>query len=333
MRTATAAPTGTTPRTRTREVTRVLVRWTVVILAVWALARLTGSDRISFLTGVLVPVLAFTPYAAALSTVFIGYALVLRRWRALGVTVAVAAAFAIAVVPRAVGDSGPAADGPSLRVLTANLRLGLADPHAIVGLVRRTGADVLSVQEFTARADAGLDRAGLTRLLPYKVAMPMAGAQGTALYARHPLRALPTFPVSEIGLAMPRAEMRLPGGRRVELFGVHLARPMSPSGVGQWRRALVLLPGARHGVVRILAGDFNATLDHAPLRGLLGEGYADAADRAGKGLVTTFRKAWWVPPITLDHILVDARCAVRRADVYALPRSDHRAVFARVRLP
>ncbi|MCO5969989.1 endonuclease/exonuclease/phosphatase family protein [Actinoallomurus soli] len=312
----------------------MLARWTVVTLAIWALARLTGADRIPFLAGLLVPVLAFTPYAAAFTAVPMVYALAARRWRMLGVTAVIAGAFAVAVAPRAIGDSGPAADGPSLRVLTANLRLGRADPHALVGLVRRTGADVLSVQEFTDQAGTGLDRAGLARLLPYRVTMPMAGAQGSGLYARYPLRALPTFRVAEIGLAMPHAEMRLPGGHRVDLFGVHLARPMSPAGVGQWRRGLVLVPAAaRRGVVRILAGDFNATLDHAPLRGLLGEGYADAADRTGAGLIPTFRKAWWTPPITLDHILVDARCAVRRVDVYGLPRSDHRAVLAQVRLP
>lgn len=312
----------------------MLLRWAVVLLAIWSLARLAGADRIPLLAGLLVPLLAFTPYAAALSLVITVWALVLRRWWTLGVAVAVAGAFALAVTPRAVGDSAPALGGTSLRVLTANLRLGRADPRAIVDLVRRTGADVLSVQEFTPQAGAGLDRAGLTRLLPYKVTMPMEGAQGSGLYARHPLRALPTFRVADIGLAMPHAEMRLPGGHRVEVLGVHLARPMSPAGVGQWRRAFVLIPAdARRGVARIVAGDFNATLDHAPLRGLLGKGYVDAADATGKGLIPTFQKAWWIPPITLDHVLVDSRCAVRRADVYALPRSDHRAVFAEVRLP
>ena len=33
--------------------------------------------------------------------------------------------------------------------------------------------------------------------------------------------------------------------------------------------------------MRILAGDFNATLDHAELRRLIGRGYHDAAEQAG----------------------------------------------------
>ena len=37
------------------------------------------------------------------------------------------------------------------------------------------------------------------------------------------------------------------------------------------------------GPPRILAGDFNATLDHALLRRLLATGYVDAADRDGRG--------------------------------------------------
>ena len=84
--------------------------------------------------------------------------------------------------------------------------------------------------------------------------------------------------------------------------------------------------------MRILAGDFNATLDHTSLRRLIGEGYVDAANETGSGLIPTFRQ-WWVPPITLDHVLADTRCGVRRMKVYDLPGSDHRAVFAELRLP
>jgi endonuclease/exonuclease/phosphatase family metal-dependent hydrolase len=152
------------------------------------------------------------------------------------------------------------------------------------------------------------------------------------LYARYPLRARPK-PNPFIGPAMPRAEMKVPGAGRVEVVSVHLARPLNPLGVAQWSRGFTTLPPAEaDGVVRILAGDFNATLDHAPLRNLLHAGYVDAANATGTGLTPTFRRRLW-PPITLDHVLVNARCAVLRVAVYDLPRSDHRAVFAELRLP
>ena len=50
---------------------------------------------------------------------------------------------------------------------------------------------------------------------------------------------------------------------------------------GRWRGDLRALPPATpDGPLRILAGDFNATLDHAELRRLLDTGYEDAAARS-----------------------------------------------------
>jgi endonuclease/exonuclease/phosphatase family metal-dependent hydrolase len=83
----------------------------------------------------------------------------------------------------------------------------------------------------------------------------------------------------------------------------------------------------------VLAGDFNATLDHAAFRGVLRLGYADAAQQAGKALTPT-----WGPPgrgavLTLDHVLVDRKSAVLDYSVHIVPGTDHRAVFAEVQLP
>ena len=54
------------------------------------------------------------------------------------------------VRPRAARRPQPAAAGPVLRVLTVNLLCGRADAEAVVALVRRTGADVLFLQELPA---------------------------------------------------------------------------------------------------------------------------------------------------------------------------------------
>jgi len=37
--------------------------------------------------------------------------------------------------------------------------------------------------------------------------------------------------------------------------------------------------------------------------------------------------------LTIDHVLVDPRCAVLATSVHDLPGSDHRAVYAEFRLP
>jgi endonuclease/exonuclease/phosphatase family metal-dependent hydrolase len=157
------------------------------------------------------------------------------------------------------------------------------------------------------------------------------GAAGSGLYSRHPLRALPE---QRTQMAMPQAEFTLPGGRQVAITAVHPVPPISPQAFRDWRYDIGHLPSARAAApVRILAGDFNATLDHATLRSLIDRGYADAADRTGAGLVPTWGLGSARPPLTIDHVLVDERCAVRKVKVYDLNGSDHRAVFAEIRLP
>jgi endonuclease/exonuclease/phosphatase (EEP) superfamily protein YafD len=312
---------------------RTVVAWTLTgAWGAWAVVRLAGLERVPITETPATTLVSITPYVAAAVPIPIICAAVLRRPRALIAAGVVAAAFAAAVLPRAVGSSGPEASGPRLRVLTANLFFSEVDPSRILDLVRRTHADVLSLQELNQDGVDGLEQAGLARELPYKVLEPRWGAGGTGLYARYPLRATP--PVPDTAMAMPQADLTMPGGTRVALTAVHPLPPFSPPNLRDWRHDLGALPAANgRGQVQILVGDFNATLDHARLRAVIGRGYADAADRAGKGLVFTWGVSKFGPPLTLDHVLADERVAVRRFDVYDLPGSDHRAVFADLQLP
>ncbi|WP_198679405.1 endonuclease/exonuclease/phosphatase family protein [Thermomonospora amylolytica] len=306
--------------------------WAAVICwGLWALARLAGIDRAPWIGAAATPPVSFTPYIAAASVLPVAFAALLRRRRAVIGGAAVMLVLAFCVLPRAVGGGQPDARGPALRVLTVNLLFGEADPEAVRDLVRRHDVDVLSLQELTPDAVPRLEGAGLGRLLPHKVLDARTGAGGTGLYARYPLRALPAVPGTVF--AMPRAEFTLPGGRRVEVTAVHPPPPVTRAAIPQWRHDMRALPSAGDGTVRVLAGDFNATLDHAELRGLLDRGYADAADRVGKGLVHTWRDPRLPAYLTIDHVLVDRRCAVRDVAVHDVPGSDHRAVFAEIRLP
>jgi endonuclease/exonuclease/phosphatase (EEP) superfamily protein YafD len=85
----------------------------------------------------------------------------------------------------------------------------------------------------------------------------------------------------------------------------------------------------------VLAGDFNATADHARFRRVLRPGHVDAAARVGRGLIPTWGPEPWGRPalLTLDHVLVDPGCTVLAVSVHRLPGSDHRAVYAEFRLP
>jgi endonuclease/exonuclease/phosphatase (EEP) superfamily protein YafD len=105
-----------------------------------------------------------------------------------------------------------------------------------------------------------------------------------------------------------------------------------------WRAQLSWLAEyvRRSAVPVVLAGDFNATMEHRGLRVLPAAGLVDAHDAAGHGLGLTwprrsFRGAGrWpaLPLMRLDHVFVPATLGVRSIRAAASAGSDHRRVIA-----
>jgi endonuclease/exonuclease/phosphatase family metal-dependent hydrolase len=302
-------------------------------LAGWAAARLAAADRSRPLEAAAAPLMSFTPQAAAASWL----AALLLRDRGPSATAALAgAALTALVAPRAVPRRQPHAAGPVLRVLTANLLGGRALAGPVVELVRETRADVLFLQELSGDAATRLKRAGLHELLPNEVTDVLADdPRGNAIYARYPLDDSPAIAATSAG--QPAARLDLPSGQSVRLICVHTTPPVPRwyrRAVPRWRGELSALPPPGDPPV-ILAGDFNATLDHAQFRRLLRLGHRDAASQNGNGLLPTWgpEPRGRPPLLTIDHVLADPRCAVRASSVHRLPGSDHRAVYAELRLP
>jgi endonuclease/exonuclease/phosphatase family metal-dependent hydrolase len=300
-------------------------------LAAWAAARLTAADRADRTERLAVPLLSFTPQvAAAAPWAALGLRLAGRRGPAATAAVA-AAALGLVTRPRRISRPQPGACGPMLRVLTVNLFFGRADAEVVVARVRQVSADVLFLQELTADAVTRLKQAGLEDLMPHTQLDVRGGSRGSGIYSRFPLSEGP--PVAPTYMAQPTALLQLPGGDVVELVCVH---PVSPSlqrrRAARWREELAALPSPGEWP-RVLAGDFNATLDHAAFRDVLRLGYVDAALQAGNALTPT-----WGPPgrgavFTLDHVLADRSCAVLAYAVHVIPGTDHQAVYAEIQLP
>jgi hypothetical protein len=216
------------------------------------------------------------------------------------------------------------------------MRKGLVHPRPVVDLVRRLDIDVLSVQELTPRAEAALCAAGIGKLLPEAHVLParpgaVPSASG-AVWSRVPVRRRGAVPG---GFEQPTVRLAVDGAPELELTAVHTTPPAtSPTAVRGWTRDLAALPPPGTHVLRVLAGDFNATLDHAALRGVLATGYVDAAQRAGRGLAWTWRPLRLrFPRLSLDHVLIDPRIAVAAVDLVPVPGSDHRAVVVDLVLP
>jgi len=303
--------------------------WAAAIpLALWTLVRAFGLED----GGLLTTAMFFTPYAAIAALLVAGVAVALRNWAAAAVAALATACLAAAVLPRAIGSETVQASGhETLTVLSANVYFGRADPAALVALVDRYAADLLSVQELTPSFARRLGRAGLGRRLPSSVLMTRPSGRGGGLYARFPLT--PLRRQTHFLFRMPRALMVLPDGRRLRLVAVH---PQPPNmSVEQWRGALESLPEPGTGNPWLLVGDFNASFDHAEFRDLVDSGYRDAGDAAGKGLEPTWTGPDEAPRglITIDHVLADRRLGIVDYGVDDLPGSDHRAVHARLVLP
>jgi endonuclease/exonuclease/phosphatase (EEP) superfamily protein YafD len=294
--------------------------------AVWAGVRVLGVEP----GWPVVQFVAFTPYMALAAVLATGALLVTRRWAA-GLVAALAAIALVAVVlPRAVADGAATRNGTALRVLTANLLAGEADERAVLDLVRRLDVDLLAVQEFTPEAERGLDAAGVADVLPYRASYPQEGVTGSAVFSRHPLRD-PAVRVQHGGFRQARATVLIPGVAPVEFESVHPMSPHARSTTALWRQNLDAQPRATpSGTVRVLAGDFNATLDHAALRRLIDSGYRDAAAVTGSGLTHTwpYDERWYVPGVALDRVLADRRVGVRRVSAHRTPDSDHKAFYA-----
>lgn len=323
---------GRTAGKRPRFAVVTVAVWTAAAgFAVFALLRAAGLER----GYPLVPLLAFTPYVLAAALVAVVAAAVLRRWSALAVLAVATAVLAAAVVPRAVPFGISAAGGPELRILTVNVLGGGADPAAVVAQVRDRDVDVLALQESTPQMLARLSAEGLDDLLPHVVDHSAPSVEGSSIHAVHPLTDLGDAGEDVPAFAMPTARMKVPGwGGVLEVTAVHPHPPVDAAYTADWREGLRALPGATDGeALRILAGDFNATADHAELRDVLATGYVDAASVHGDGLTGTWPSSGPLPRVAIDHVLVDSSIGVGGTAVVPVDGTDHLGVFARVSMP
>ncbi|MCZ2803715.1 endonuclease/exonuclease/phosphatase family protein [Modestobacter sp. VKM Ac-2983] len=286
----------------------------------------------------LVAVSAFSTHLLSLGPLAV-VLLVLAHLRVAALAAAVVTAFAVAVLAPTYAGGPAADDGPELTVLTANTRLGEADPEGIVSVVRSSSVDVLLLQELSPGLRDGLADAGLDQLLPHTVVEPLPGAAGIGLWSRYPL-------ADEQGsrLTFPWVSARVLLGDGLPsptVVAFHAAGPW-PQPADDWVRDMAKLPGLLdevaadaepHGSTVLVGGDFNATWGNAQFRALLGDGYRDSAEQLGRQWTATFPSGYGVPPlIGIDHLLV-RNAGARELDTVEIPGSDHLGLVVRVALP
>lgn len=312
---------------------RPWVSWAVVApVVIWAIARTFGLER-GFPT---VQLMAYTPYVLLLSLVILLAVVLLRQWLAFAVGILAFIALSIAVVPRELGGPDEVSGGRPVNVMTFNLARGRADLGELRSLVESRNVDILALQEVTPEAVDGLKEIRIGQLLGNSVVATEEGHQGRftggAIFSRYPLEDLGQPATYS---RQPDVLVSIPGAIPFRLRSVHPMAPAGPRTTTQWADEFDDFPSAAEaGSPWVLAGDFNATLDHQKLRDVIGTGFRDAADVMGLGIVSTWPSSFkWPLPVTLDHVLADDSIAITGYDVEAISKSDHRAVFADLVIP
>ncbi|MEO8602832.1 MAG: endonuclease/exonuclease/phosphatase family protein [bacterium] len=222
-----------------------------------------------------------------------------------------------------------------LRILSANLWNGKADPEGFAELIMRLGVDVAAVQELGPK-----QAAALARVLPQGTLEPRLDYNGMGIAAQIPLvvRRLP-LPTRDARIAQLTVAGTDGAPVTIELINLHIKAPHSPVGVrtmlhrrGQWRGLQRHLNAAPHSP-RVIVGDFNATPMWPFYRRVtahLHDAALIVATRAGRRPQRTWGPRTDGPRLLrIDHAFVH-RVAVLDFQVVTVPGSDHRAVVVDV---
>ena len=277
---------------------------------------------------------AFAPYLAIAAAV-LAVPLLFTRHRLIA-TAALGLALAVIAwqVPLYIGSGRPPADTIGIRVLTANLRDGSANAQALAALSRDT--DLLIVQELSP--ELANDLAVLESEFPYRVLDPRPHAAGAGVFSRYPIVRSSRDDGYVLGLLT--LTVRPPGSASdVAVLNVHLAGPY-PQPIDRWRREIAALrttmseePNGTGREAVIVAGDFNASLDMRPFRQLLRDGFTEAREHSGAGLLPTFpADRMWPPLVGIDHILT-LNAATTDVRTERIPGTDHLGLRATVHVP
>ncbi|MDX3382788.1 endonuclease/exonuclease/phosphatase family protein [Streptomyces niveiscabiei] len=293
-------------------------------VSVIAGCRAAGTDAVTPVP----QLLAFLPWLLVPATAAALLSLLARWWPGLLWAAVVLGSLAWFLQPYGTArePGGPVA--ARLEVLTSNVEFGWAT-DALLRAVHRENPDIVFVQECEYGCQATLRRE-LATPYPYRQAVEGDTSVGSVILSRYPLTPAATIP----------AEMGMPGavadvdGTAVRLQLAH-PKPPLPGQVGLWKRELGRIQAwaARQTGPVVLAGDFNASQDHAAFRRILGTGLHDAARLTGKS-----HEPSWPSSTTpmfgtqIDHVLLSDDFSTSRARFLDLPGTDHRALLVNIAL-
>ena len=243
-------------------------------------------------------------------------------------------------------------DAGAVSVLSLNTEREGADVEAVVGLADAVGADVLVLPETTQRygrrlAEALTEKKGSGAQPPGFAVFSDTGIPSDLAEQGIDQNSDPAYSTTVL------VASRLGGYRQVEesagagfgtvrlepesgdgpvIVGAHTYPPL-PGAMTWWRSSVADVASLcrRPPAGLIVAGDLNATRDHAPLRNL--GGCISAGEQAGIGGLATWPSSTGTTLLgaTIDHVLVDGTVwEGKKGRVVTIPGTDHRAVVVQL---
>ena len=251
---------------------------------------------------------------------------------AAGVLVVILAGASI-VLPRAIAKPAPTTGTP-LTVLSFNTFKGGADVQALAAIIAARQPDLVSLPEAGPRFAAKLGP--LVEPFGYRIETSRdrgADVDSVTALVSNRLGDV-TVRIGKETKAFPYLEITGGALGSLRFVAFHAAGP-TPGDVGSWEHDLGVLPRWCTGSTpAIVAGDFNATLDHSVLREGMA-GCSDAAAQRGDGLIPTWSPTpgsqFFGPQI--DHVILTPGIQAETFDVLDSAGSDHRPILTRLRLP
>jgi endonuclease/exonuclease/phosphatase (EEP) superfamily protein YafD len=320
----------------------------VAALGVLAWPQAFGLERADLIAQVVALRGAEVVAAAAIGVLLVAFGMIAHRARLLLGTLAVVLfAFAIAVsgimLVRGVGSPDvPTAGRNDLTVLSWNTLGGSVPASEIARVALTNHADVVALPETTAttarEVAAILGRDGRP-VVAHTVALDhVAPARSTSLLISRELGSYRVRASAGDTEVVPSLVAEPSGGQRAPLLvAVHAVAP-SGEDLEAWRSDLRWIAGRCTGGNVVLAGDFNATLDHLTGLGAAGPDSVgdcrDAAAATGNAAVGTWPTS--IPALVgapVDHVLATRNWRPTGFRVLAgedAAGSDHRPVLARM---
>lgn len=309
----------------------ILIAWLATVFAVVALA----ARYVPVINHVVLIVAALSPYLAIGASLFAATILLAASPRLAAIALLPALVAMAIQLPLFIASGKPPADAVAVRVVTANVREGLAEPGPLAALARDR-ADIFVLQELSPELASNLG--GLDADFPYRAIDAQPFASGIGIWSRYPIERpgrSPGYQLGVITVLVHVPEVSAP----VPVVVAHLAGP-APQPIDNWKEDITAFGDTLAGLVTaagpgaaIVAGDLNASSDMQPFRKLLDSGFRNAAEQAGAGLVRTFpAHRSWPALIGIDHILT-LNSTATDVQTVAVPGSDHLGVAATIQVP